>query len=171
MGKESGYSNKISQKYNDVADQFCKRLNEAYEQYSKFYSIETLELLDKFKHKVREEYSYYNGYLDYIAPEYYQEKAKYEIGYTYFLPGHGFSMWNAFELLQNKIRAQVIPLLRQYGNDGIIVGCRLPDVQRTATSFTREISYVGEEKIEIITMMNTEIFFQICTEGKRILRM
>ena len=131
--------------------QFCKKLNEAYEQYSKFYSIETLELLDQFKHKVLEEYSYYNGYLDYIAPEYYQDKTKYEIGYTYFLPGHGFSMWNAFELLQNKIRAQVIPLLKQYENDGIIVGCRLPDVQRTSTSFTREISYVGEEKIEIIT--------------------
>ena len=114
---------KFRKKYNDVAGQFCKKLNEAYEQYSKFYSIETLELLDQFKHKVREEYSYYNGYLDYIAPEYYQDKTKYEIGYTYFLPGHGFSMWNASELLQNKIRAQVIPLLKQYGNDGVIVGC------------------------------------------------
>lgn len=158
---------KFRKKYNDVADQFCKKLNEAYEQYSKFYSIETLELLDQFKNKVREEYSYYNGYLDYIAPEYYQDKTKYEIGYTYFLPGHGFSMWNASELLQNKIRAQVIPLLKQYGNDGVIVGCRLPDVQRTATSFTREISRVGEEKIEIITNDEYRDIFSDLYGGKK----
>ena len=158
---------KFRKKYNDVADQFCKKLNEAYEQYSKFYSLETLDLLDQFKHKVLEEYSYYNRYLDYIAPEYYQDKTKYEIGYTYFLPGHGFSMWNAFELLQNKIRAQVIPLLKQYGNDGIIVGCSLPDVQRTATSFTREISRVGEEKIEIITNDEyRDIFLDLYGEKK-----
>lgn len=141
---------KYRKRYNDIADQFCKKLNEAYELYSKFCSEKTLELLDDFQRVVEEEYNYYNSYFDYIAPDYYRDKQKYQIGYTYFLPGHGFSMWNASELLQNKIRAQVIPLLRQYENEGIIVGCRLPDIERTSTDYTRERHEVDEEKIEIV---------------------
>lgn len=162
---------KFRKKYNNIASRFCEILNEAYEQYSKYYSVETLKLLDQFKHKVRKEYSYYNGYLDYIAPEYYQDKTKYEIGYTYFLPGLGFSMWNAFELLQNKIRAQVIPLLKQYSNDGIIVGCRLPDIQRTATFFTERKAVLAKKKLRLLQMINTGIFLQIYTKEKRTLRM
>lgn len=165
--KRTDIKTKFRKKYNDVANQFCKKLNKAYEQYSKFYSIETLKLLDQFKRKVRDEYLYYNGYLDYVAPEYYHDKTKYKIGYTYFLPGHGFSMWNAFELLQNKIRAQVIPLLRQYENDGIIIGCRLPDIQRTATLFTRDKSCVGEEKIEVITNDEYRDIFLDLYRGKK----
>ncbi|EOS78355.1 hypothetical protein C817_03607 [Dorea sp. 5-2] len=147
--KRADIKTKYRKRYNDIADRFCKKLNEAYEMYSKFCSEKTLGILDGFQRKVEKEYKYYNSYLDHIAPEYHADKQKYQIGYTYFLPGHGFSMWSASELLQNKIRAQVIPLLRQYENEGIIVGCRLPDIERTSTAYTRERCEVGEEKIEI----------------------
>lgn len=148
--KRTDIKTKYRKRYNDIADRFCKKLNEACELYSRFCSEKTLKLLDDFQRKVEEEYKYYNAYLNYITPEYHKDKLKYRIGYTYFLPDHGFSMWNADELLQNKIRAQVIPLLRQYENEGIISGCRLPDIERTATAYTREWHEAGEEKIEIV---------------------
>lgn len=141
---------KYRRRYNEIASRFCSELNEAYELYSKFFSEKTLELLQEFRQEVVKEYRYYNSYLDNIAPEYYRDRQKYRIGYTYFLPGQGFSMWNASELLQNKIRAQVIPLLRQYENEGIITGSQLPDVERTSTAYTRNDSEVDEEKIEIV---------------------
>lgn len=148
--KRADIKTKYRKRYNDIADRFCKKLNEAYELYSKLCSEKTLELLESFQEEVKEEYEYYNAFLDYIAPEYHHEKSKYQIGYTYFLPGHGASMWNAVELLQNKIRSQVIPLLRQYENEGIIVGCKLPDIERTSTAYTRDRKDVGEEIIEIV---------------------
>lgn len=158
---------KYRKRYNDIAERFCQKLNEAYEQYSKFFSEKTLVMLEDLKNEVRKEYKYYNSYLDYIAPEYYCDKLKYQIGYTYFLPGHGASMWNARELLQNKIRAQVIPLLRQYEKEGIIVGSRLPDVERTFTSYTRDRSDVGEEKIEIVTNDKYRAIFTDLYGGKK----
>jgi len=158
---------KFKKQYNDFAERFCKKLNEAHELYSKFFSEKTLELLEDFKKEVKKEYQYYNSYLDYISPDYYHDKSKYQIGYTYFLPDHGFSMWNASVLLQNKIRAQVIPLLKQYENDGIIVGCRLPDVQRTSTAYTRNQFEVGEEKIEIVTNDEYRDIFTDLYEGKK----
>ena len=148
--KRADIKTKYRKRYNDIADRFCKKLNEAYELYSKLCSEKTLELLESFQEEVKEEYEYYNAFLDYIAPEYHHEKSKYQIGYTYFLSGHGASMWNAVELLQNKIRSQVIPLLRQYENEGIIVGCKLPDIERTSTAYTRDRKDVGEEIIEIV---------------------
>ncbi len=165
--KRSDIPTKFRKRYNETADQFCKKLNEAYEMYSKFVSEKTLELLVDFKSEVTEEYRYYNDFLDYIAPEYHHHKAKYQIGFTYFLPGHGFSMWNASELLQNKIRAQVIPLLRQYESEGIIVGCKLPDIERTATAYTRDVYDVGEEKIEIITNDEYRDIFTNLYGGKK----
>lgn len=148
--KRADIKTRYKKRYNDIAERFCKKLNEAYELYSKLCSEKTLELLESFQQEVKEEYEYYNAFLDYIAPEYHHEKSKYQIGYTYFLPGHGASMWNAAELLQNKIRSQVIPLLRQYENEGIIVGCKLPDIERTSTAYTRDRRDVGEESIEIV---------------------
>lgn len=152
--KRADIKTKYKKRYNKIAECFCKKLNEAYELYSKLYSEKTLELLEAIQEKVKEEYEYYNTFLDYIAPEYHHDKSKYHIGYTYFLPGHQSSMWNAAELLQNKIRAQVIPLLRQYEDEGIIVGCKLPDIERTSTAYTRDLEKVGEERIEIV--MNEE---------------
>lgn len=154
-------------RYNGIAERICKKLNEAYELYSKFCSKKTLELLESFQEEVKDEYEYYNAFLDYIAPEYYHEKSKYQIGYTYFLPGHGASMWNAAELLKNKIRSQVIPLLRQYENEGIIVGCKLPDIERTSTAYTRDRRDVGEETIEIVLNGEYRDIFTDLYSGKK----
>lgn len=148
--RRTDISNRFRKRYNDISEKFCAGINEAAEMYSKFYSDKTLGLLEQFKTEAVEEYHYYNDFLDHIAPEYHHDKTNYRIGYTYFLPGHGFSMWNASELLQNKIRAQVLPLLRQYENEGIIVGCRIPETRRTSTAYTRDKTEVGEEKIEIV---------------------
>lgn len=142
-------SNKYINRYNVCALSFCDLLNEAYEMYSRYVSIQTIEMLEDFIIKAKEEYVYYNRFLDYIAPEYYRDKIKYSIGYTYFLPGHGFSMWNAYDLLQNKIRAQVFPLLNQYQNEGIIVGCQLPNIERTETKYTRNYISINDERIEL----------------------
>ena len=164
--KRTDIATKFRKKYNEVAEKLCKKLNEAYEMYSKFCSYKTLELLENFKVEAEKEYLYYNSFLDYIAPEYYADKEKYRIGYTYFLPGHGFSMWNASELLQNKIRAQVLPLLRQYYSEGIIVGCKIPGVEHTSTFYTRERCEVGEEKIEVILNEEYRNIFLELYDGK-----
>lgn len=165
--KRADIKTKYKKRYNDIAERFCKKLNEAYELYSKLCSEKTLELLESFQQEVKEEYEYYNAFLDYIAPEYHHEKSKYQIGYTYFLPGHGASMWNAVELLQNKIRSQVIPLLRQYENEGIIVGCKLPDIERTSTVYTRNRRDVGEESIEIVLNDEYRDIFTDLYSGKK----
>lgn len=165
--KRADIKTKYRKRYNDIADRFCKKLNEAYELYSKLCSEKTLELLESFQEEVKEEYEYYNAFLDYIAPEYHHEKSRYQIGYTYFLPGHGASMWNAAELLQNKIRSQVIPLLRQYENEGIIVGCKLPDIERTSTAYTRDRKDVGEEIIEIVLNSEYRDIFTDLYSGKK----
>ena len=165
--KRADIKTKYRKRYNDIADRFCKKLNEAYELYSKLCSEKTLELLESFQEEVKEEYEYYNAFLDYIAPEYHHEKSRYQIGYTYFLPGHGASMWNAAELLQNKIRSQVIPLLRQYENEGIIVGCKLPDIERTSTAYTRDRKDVGEEFIEIVLNSEYRDIFTDLYSGKK----
>lgn len=158
---------KFKKRYNTAADRFCKKLNEAYEMYSKFCAEKTLELLEEFEEEAQKEYAYYNSFLDYLTPEYERDRAEYQIGYTCFLPGHGVSMWNAREFLQNKIRSQVVPLLRQYENEGIIAGCRLPDLERTATFYTREHESVGEEPVEIVTNAEYRKIFLDLYQGKK----
>ena len=165
--KRSDIHQRYRKVYNEIADRFCKKLSEAYEMYSKFYSVETLSLLENFMEEAKGAYRYYNDFLDYIAPEYHRDKNKYKIGYTYFLPGHGSSMWNASELLQNKIRAQVIPLLRQYINEGILVGCQMPEIERTSTAYTRDRFEVNEEKIEIIPNEEYRRIFVDLYNGRR----
>ncbi len=153
--------NKYMKKYNQSAEKFTALMNEAYERYSKYISAKTQSMLIDFKAKAGKEYDYYNGFLDYIAPEYYDDKERYSIGYTYFLPGRGFSMWNADRLLQNKIRAQVLPLLIQYKNEGIIIGCKLPGEEHTTTEYTRNYKDVSDEKIEIsLNISYRNIFLQ-----------
>lgn len=137
--------------FNKFGRSVYKTINDICELYFQFYSAETVKLLDRFMDEAVEKYSFYNGFLDYIAPDYGDEKSKYTIGFTYFLPGHGFSMWNAERLMQNKIKAQVLPLLRQYKKEGVILTDSIPDAEYTLTRYTRKKADVIEDKIIIKT--------------------
>ncbi|MCI1723631.1 MAG: ATP-binding protein [Lachnospiraceae bacterium] len=133
--------------FNTFAKKLYKTINDICELYFQFYSKETVGLLEKFTGEAVEKYSYYNGFLDYIAPDYGDERHKYVIGFTYFLPGNGFSMWNAERMMQNKIKAQVLPLLRQYKKEGVILTESVPDAEHTYTQYTRRRADVIEDKI------------------------
>lgn len=135
--------------FNKLGKQLFKTINDICELYFQFCSEETVILLDKFTEEAVEKYNYYNGFLDYISPDYGDERNKYVIGFTYFLPGHGFSMWNAERLMQNKIKAQVFPLLRQYKTEGVLLTDTIPDAEHTYSQYTRERADVIEDKIEI----------------------
>lgn len=135
--------------FNKFGRNLYKTINDICELYFQFYSDNTVLLLDRFTDDAVEKYSFYNGFLDYIAPDYGDEKNKYVIGFTYFLPGHGFSMWNAERLIQNKIKAQVLPLLRQYKKEGVVLTETIPDEEYTYSQYTREKADVIEDKIEL----------------------
>ena len=137
--------------FNKLGKNLYKTINDICELYFQFYSEDTVMLLEKFTDDAVEKYNFYNGFLDYIAPDYGDEKSKYVIGFTYFLPGHGFSMWNAERLMQNKIKAQVLPLLRQYKKEGVVLTETVPDVEHTYSQYTREKADVIEDKIELKT--------------------
>ena len=135
--------------FNKFGRELYKTINEIYELYTQFYSDDTVKLLESFIDDAVEKYNFYNSFLDYIAPDYGDEKNKYVIGFTYFLTGHGFSMWNAERLMQNKIRAQVLPLLRQYKKEGIVLTESIPDAEHTYSRYTREKNDVVEDAIEL----------------------
>ena len=135
--------------FNKYGKDLYKTINDICVQYFQFYSVDTVNLLKRFTDEAIEKYNYYNSFLDYIAPDYGDERNKYVIGFTYFLPGHGFSMWNAERLMQNKIKAQVLPLLKQYKKEGVILTESLPDAEHTYSQYTRERATVTEEKIEL----------------------
>lgn len=135
--------------FNKLGKKIYKTINSICELYFQFYSEDTVLLLDRFTDEAVEKYIYYNSFLDYIAPDYGDERNKYVIGFTYFLPGHGFSMWNAERLMQNKIKAQVLPLLRQYKKEGVVLTDSIPDAEHTYSQYTREKADVIEDKIEI----------------------
>lgn len=136
-------------KYNDILREFNKLLNGLFRQFSILVSSETIDMLDSLCEKVKKEYDYYNSFLNYISPEYSNEKNKYLIGYSYFIPNSMFCIWNAYEIILNKIRSQVIPLLQQYNHDGVIQANTLPDFDRTFTSYTRDIGKTQESAILI----------------------
>lgn len=135
--------------FNKFGRSLYKTINDICELYFQFYSDDTVMLLDKFTDDAVEKYNFYNRFLDYIAPDYGDERNKYVIGFTYFLPGHGFSMWNAERLMQNKIKAQVLPLLRQYKKEGVVLTETIPDAEHTYSQYTRERASVAEDRIEI----------------------
>lgn len=137
--------------FNKLGKNLYKTINDICELYFQFYSEDTVMLLEKFTDDAVEKYNFYNGFLDYIAPDYGDEKNKYVIGFTYFLPGHGFSMWNAERLMQNKIKAQVLPLLRQYKKEGVVLTETIPDAEHTYSQYTRQKADVVEDKIELKT--------------------
>ena len=137
--------------FNKLGKNLYKTINDICELYFQFYSEDTVMLLEKFTDEAVEKYNFYNGFLDYIAPDYGDEKNKYVIGFTYFLPGHGFSMWNAERLMQNKIKAQVLPLLRQYKKEGVVLTETVPDAEHTYPQYTRQKADVIEDKIELKT--------------------
>lgn len=138
---------KYKGQFNILGKKLYLCINDMHELYSQFYSEATVRMLSEFIVEVESEYNYYNRFMDYIAPEYYTEKSLYSIGYTYFLPGHGYSMWNARKLLQNKIISQVLPLLRQYKKEGIILCDVIPEIERVSTAYTRVKSEVEEDII------------------------
>ena len=140
--------------FNKFGKSIYKSINDICELYFQFYSEDTVLLLDRFIEDAVGKYNFYNGFLDYIAPDYGDERNKYVIGFTYFLPGHGFSMWNAERLMQNKIRAQVLPLLRQYKKEGVVLTDSIPDAEHSYSQYTREKSDVIEDKI--IVKLNDE---------------
>ena len=135
--------------FNKLGKTLYKTINDICELYFQFYSEDTVMLLEKFTDDAVKEYNFYNAFLDYIAPDYGDEKNKYVIGFTYFLPGRGFSMWNAERLMQNKIMAQVLPLLRQYKKEGVVLTESIPDAEHTYAQYTRQKSDVIEDKIEL----------------------
>ncbi|SFK53347.1 AAA domain (dynein-related subfamily) [Lachnospiraceae bacterium KH1T2] len=135
--------------FNKFGGKLYKTINDICELYFQYYSEDTVKLLDMFIADATEKYVFYNSFLDYIAPDYGNEKNKYVIGFTYFLPGRGFSMWNAERLMQNKIKAQVLPLLRQYKKEGVVLTESIPDAEHTYSQYTRERAEVAEDKIEI----------------------
>ena len=135
--------------FNKLGKNLYKTVNDICELYFQFYSEDTVMLLEKFTDDAVGKYNFYNGFLDYIAPDYDGEKNKYIIGFTYFLPGHGFSMWNAERLMQNKIKAQVLPLLGQYKKEGVILSETIPDAEHTCSQYTRQKADVIEDRIEL----------------------
>lgn len=135
--------------FNKFGRNLYKTINDICELYFQFYSEDTIMLLDRFTDAAVEKYRFYNGFLDYIAPDYGDQRNKYVIGFTYFLPGHGFSMWNAERLIQNKIKTQVLPLLRQYKKEGVVLTDSIPDAEHTYSQYTRERANVIEDKIEL----------------------
>ena len=135
--------------FNKFGKRLYKAINDICELYFQFYSEDTVLLLDSFTKEAVQKYGFYNSFLDYIAPDHGDERHKYVIGFTYFLPGHGFSMWNAERLMQNKIKAQVLPLLRQYKKEGVVLTDSIPDAEHAYSQYTREKSDVIEDKIEI----------------------
>ncbi len=150
--------------FNKFGRNLYKTINDMCELYFQFYSADTVMLLDRFTDNAVAKYSFYNGFLDYIAPDYGDERNKYVIGFTYFLPGHGFSMWNAERLMQNKIKAQVLPLLRQYKKEGVVLTESIPDIEHTYSQYTRERADVIEDKI--VLKPNKEyrqIFLDVCS--------
>lgn len=152
--------------FNKFGRKLYKTINDIFELYFQFYSTDTVMLLDRFISEAVTKYNFYNGFLDYIAPDYGDERDKYVIGFTYFLPGHGFSMWNAERLMQNKIKAQVLPLLRQYKKEGVVLTESIPDVEHTYSQYTRERADVIEDKIEL--MPNEEyrqIFLDVLSDA------
>lgn len=60
-------------------------------------------------------------------------------------------MWNAERLMQNKIKAQVLPLLRQYKKEGVVLTETIPDAEHTYSQYTRQKADVVEDKIELKT--------------------
>ena len=58
-------------------------------------------------------------------------------------------------------------MLRQYENEGIIVGCKLPDIERTSTAYTRDRKDVGEEIIEIVLNSEYRDIFTDLYSGKK----
>lgn len=165
--RRAGIPRRFIKKYNALAEKMCDALNELWEMYSRFCSKKTVSVLDDFREEVKKEYRYYNGFLDGIAPEFSQDREKYRIGCTCFLPGENFSMWNARELLQNKIRAQVLPFLRQYREEGILVEAELPEAERTYVSTTRELGEVQEEKIEPVIHQDYRKIFLNLYQGRK----
>lgn len=116
-------------------------------------SSEADEIIDKIvgnhsKH-IEGLYNHYNKILDNTSIDFIDNKSDYSIGYTYFLPPENTDINNIEEVIQHKIRHQVIPLLEQYSVDGIIDSKFVPNVDRTNTKFTRDYSEINEEKIFI----------------------
>lgn len=141
---------KGKKEFNKIGKDFYECINEIYDEFSQYYNYTTVQQLQPFIDKAVKDYSDYNGIIkDSIAPEYNEEQDNYKIGFSYFVPSDSFTMENADQLLQNKIRAQVQPLLRQYRQEGVILSDDLPDIERTATRFTRDWSQVTEEKIKV----------------------
>ncbi len=116
-------------------------------------SSEADEIIDKIagNHSKQIEglYNHYNKILDNTSIDFIDNKSDYSIGYTYFLPPENTDINNIEEIIQHKIRHQVIPLLEQYSVDGIIDSKFVPNVDRTNTKFTRDYSEIIEEKITV----------------------
>lgn len=140
---------RLKGEFNKFGRDLYKIINDICELYFQYYSEDTVKLLDRFTDDAVDKYRYYNRFLDFIAPDYGDERNKYVIGFTYFLPGQGFSMWNAERLMQNKIKAQVLPLLTQYKKEGVVLTETIPDAVHTYSQYTREKTEVTEDKIEI----------------------
>lgn len=131
-------SKKDLNKANEKADS-DKSFLECISEIIRFYKANhSLLRLNQIVGNAVKEYKKYNEYIDFVSAEYEQDKEKIKIGFSYFLPAvNGESIWNADELLKNKIRAQVLPLIKQYIREGIIVGCGTPNYQDTSTRYVR----------------------------------
>lgn len=151
---------------NELGQHICGLANEFDELFSKLYSRQTEAYITEIKEKIRMEYTHYNKDIENIVPELQEQKENYSIGYSYFLPGDTYSVWNAIDLVQNKIRAQVQPLLRQYAIEGIIDRSSTASVERTYTLYSRDSSAVREERIIISSNdMYKRIFDDIYING------
>lgn len=60
--------------FNKLGKNLYKTINDICELYFQFYSEDTVMLLEKFTDDAVEKYNFYNGFLDYIAPDYGDEK-------------------------------------------------------------------------------------------------
>ena len=134
-------------------------------------SSEADEIIDKIvgnhsKH-IEGLYNHYNKILDNTSIDFIDNKSDYSIGYTYFLPPENTDINNIEEVIQHKIRHQVIPLLEQYSVDGIIDSKFVPNVDRTNTKFTRDYSEINEEKINVVEDKETSEFsYKIYINGE-----
>ena len=99
--------------------------------------IDNKTLIEDLRKKAKLEWNRYNSFvISNLSDDFKHEKDKFTIGFCYFLPPIASSLLNSKDLLTYKVRGQIIPLIKQYIVEGILMDIEVPTYESTSTKYS-----------------------------------
>ena len=119
-------------------------------------SIDLLKLLKRYVLNIerellsisKKEWERYNGYIiQNLNSEYYSKRELFQLGISYFIPHDTVNLNDAKKLVLYQMMSQVIPLIKQYILEGILIDEKMPSYNETFTMYQLLDGYSNDIEI------------------------